>query len=266
MRVIQSLRNLLPFGKGAVISVTALASLLVLNVAHAQLLDPYTAKYKAYRSGSEVGHAEMHLESLGDKRFKVSFTSKASLFFFSDKREEVSLFSNENNALIPYKYTFKLDSTFKDSALALEFNQDKKLIYMSGNQSMEWQGELDNQLYMLASQKALKEGKTDFEFDVINYRGQKRHYKFKVNGEEMLDLPYGKLKTIKVETIRDNKKRQTYTWFAPELNYLLVRIQQFKDGDEQGDIQLSKFILDAPEPEKAPSSKSPESKPSGNAE
>jgi len=35
------------------------------------------------------------------------------------------------------------------------------------------------------------------------------------------------------------KKRITYAWFAPELNYLLVKLYQTKAGVEQFEAQLS---------------------------
>ena len=240
MRVIQSLSKKL---LGALL-LTATTASFALPLS-AEFLTPYSAKYDAFRGGSKVGHAEMSLELMGENKYKLSFSSKASLFFFSDKREEVSLFSKSDEQLIPYKYTFKQDNTFKDRALALEFNKEENTIFMSGDRSMEWQGELDHQLYRLEAQKALKAGKKEFELALVNYRGQKKQYAFKVEGEETLELPYGEVKTIKVQTIRQNKKRTTYTWFAPDLNYLLVRIQQFKDGDEQGDIRLSKFVTDS---------------------
>jgi len=56
-----------------------------------------------------------------------------------------------------------------------------------------------------------------------------------------LSLPYGNLKTVKVKLIRDSKKRETFAWFAPSLNYTLVRLQQFKEGEEQGDIKLKAY-------------------------
>ncbi|MFT4994605.1 MAG: hypothetical protein ACI965_001640, partial [Paraglaciecola sp.] len=35
----------------------------------------------------------------------------------------------------------------------------------------------------------------------------------------------------------------TSAWFSPELNYQLVRLQQFKDGEEQGEIQLKEYTI-----------------------
>ena len=39
------------------------------------------------------------------------------------------------------------------------------------------------------------------------------------------------------------KERVTYAWFAPELNYLLVKLYQVKAGTEQFEAQLSSLTL-----------------------
>lgn len=221
-----------------------LACILFSNSVLAQFLEPYSAKYVALRDGSEIGFAELDLESLGDHHYKLRFYSDASLFLIYDKREEISLFRHEDQKLIPQKYSFNKKSTFKNDRLNLEFDQESGQIRVEKKKSqenMEWLGEFDHQLYRLAAQKLLSEGKTDFEFDLINYRAERKHYGFEVQGEEVLELPYGKIKALKVKTIRQSKKRVTYTWFAPELDYILVRMQQFKEGKEQGDIRLSEL-------------------------
>lgn len=210
-------------------------------VAHAQVLEPFSAKYVALRNGSKVGFAELELNKLKDNQYKLRFYSDASLFLIYDKREEVSQFKFENKQLTPISYAFSKKATFKDSQLAITFDSDQNIARIEGKDDLPWQGELDNQLYRLAAQKMLSQGKSKFEFDLINYRGQKKHYAFEVEATETLELPFGKLEAVKIKTIRQNKKRVTYSWFAPELNYLMVRLQQFKEGSEQGDIQLSQF-------------------------
>lgn len=218
-----------------------LASLSCTFVAQAQILEPFSAKYVAKRNGSKIGFAELELSQLDANQYKLRFYSDASLFLIYDKREEISQFKFENKTLTPIHYAFSKKSTFKDSQLAITFDEKKNLAQIEGKSDLPWEGELDNQLYRLAAQKMLSQGKSHFEFDLINYRGEKKHYAFQVEATEMLELPFGKLEAIKIKTIRQNKKRVTFSWFAPELNYLMVRLQQFKEGNEQGDIQLSQF-------------------------
>ena len=57
-------------------------------------------------------------------------------------------------------------------------------------------------------------------------------------------LPYGLVKTIKLKREVTEKERVTYAWFAPELNYLLVRLYQSKGGTEQFEAQLTAIDSD----------------------
>ncbi|MCA1768321.1 MAG: DUF3108 domain-containing protein, partial [Idiomarina sp.] len=69
-------------------------------------------------------------------------------------------------------------------------------------------------------------------------------YRFKVLAkEQQLSLPYGEVEAIKVERIRDNNRRQTFFWFAPELNYVMVKMQQFKEGEEQATMSLKSLSM-----------------------
>ena len=52
-------------------------------------------------------------------------------------------------------------------------------------------------------------------------------------------LPYGLVKAIRLKREVVDKKRVTYAWFAPELNYLLVKLYQVKGGVEQFEAQLT---------------------------
>lgn len=207
----------------------------------AATLDPFNAEYKAFRFGRDLGKASLKLDALGRDKYRLTYNSKVSLFFLSDKRNETSLFSFKNDAIVPYKYNYKRSGTGPDKKLQAEFNAAQNTILLNGEQNVPWNGELDNQLYRLDVQQQLAQGKEEMEYSLINYRGESRTYKLSVMGKEQLELPYGMLEGIKVKIMRENKKRETFAWFSPELNYQLVRLQQFKEGEEQGDIQLSHY-------------------------
>ncbi len=210
---------------------------------HAQSLAPFMAKYDAFHNGSKLGHAEMQLEITGENEYRLSFRSKVSIMLLSDKRSETSVFYlDQSGGLKPKTYQYSNKRLFKNSKLFLEFDAETNQIKRKGSDPINWQGEWDNQLYRLDLLRQIKSGKTKAEYKLINNRGQLRAYKFEVIGEEMLTLPFGNINAIKVKTIRSNKKRETYSWFAPDLDYMLVRLQQFKEGKEQGDIQLRHYV------------------------
>ncbi len=129
-----------------------------------------------------------------------------------------------------------------DKELKVTFSQQGGgKIRVEDGETFDWNGEFDNQIYRLDLGKQLADGKTSLTYDFVNYRGELRQYGVDVIAKETLSLPYGKIDAVKVKLIRDSKKRETYAWFAPSLNYALVRLQQFKEGDEQGDIKLKSF-------------------------
>ncbi len=205
-------------------------------------LQPYAATYTAYKWGDDVGEANIELSKLGEDQYSLLYTSKVSKFFLSDKRSEHSIFRVENASVVPSQYYYNRSGTGPDKALKVTFSQQGEgSIRVENGDTFKWNGEFDNQIYRLDLAKQLAQGKTSLEYDFVNYRGQLRHYGVEVVNEEVLSLPYGELEAVKVKLIRDSNKRETFAWFAPSLNYALVRLQQFKDGDEQGDIKLKSF-------------------------
>lgn len=206
-------------------------------------LKPFTAKYKAFRNGNELGHALMTLEKL-DNHYKLYYESDVSIFFLSDRRTETSLFNVSNGEFQPLEYTYVREGTGRDKHLNIKFDAQNKQIVMDGKNVINWQQEWDNQLYRFDLQRKLRAAEQEISYNLINYRGQLKTYGFEVLGEEVLDLPFGKLNTIKIKTIRSSNRRETYSWFAPDLDYQLVRLRQLKEGDEQGDIKLSEYTVE----------------------
>ena len=209
--------------------------------AQANSLPEFEAKYTAFRYGKDLGQATLALHALGRNKYRLNYDSKISLFFLSDKRSETSLFSFSEQQVLPYKYQYVRTGTGSDKQTEVVFDQTQQKIHINDDSPIVWQGELDNQLYRLDLQFKLAQGETKFSYNVVNSRGQLRKYDMEVVGKEQLDLPYGMLEGIKVNILRKNSSRQTYAWFSPQLNYQLVRLQQFKDGDEQGEIQLKEY-------------------------
>ncbi|GGF58329.1 hypothetical protein GCM10011338_08250 [Alteromonas lipolytica] len=209
------------------------------------LLTPFEAVYYAYKWDDNLGSAKISLEQLSEGLYSLTYQSKVSKFFLSDKRFEHSIFLVEDDHLIPQQYNYSRTGTGPDKNLKVEFPaQDGGQIQIENDDesfSLPWQGELDNQLYRLDAPIRLARGEKELSYDFINYRGQQRNYGLQVLGEEIVDLPYGKIQAIKVQIVRNSKSRMTLAWFAPALNYQLVRLQQFKDGDEQGDLRLKAY-------------------------
>ena len=209
--------------------------------AQTESLTEFEATYTAFRYGKDLGQASLALHALGRDKYRLSYESKISLFFLSDKRSETSLFSFSEQQISPYKYSYARTGTGSDKQTEVVFDHRQQQIQVNDNNAIAWQGELDNQLYRLDLQFKLAQGETEFNYKVVNNRGQLKQYMLQVVGKEQLDLPYGMLEGIKVNILRKNSSRQTYAWFSPQLNYQLVRLQQFKDGEEQENCGVKRY-------------------------
>jgi len=205
-------------------------------------LSPYEAIYTAYKWGDDVGNASITLTSLGNDQYSLNYSSKVSKFFLSDKRSEHSIFFIKDGEVTPSKYYYSRSGTGPDKSLEVTFNTSNNgSIVVDDEARFTYSGEFDNQIYRLDLAQQLARGETSFSYRFINYRGQQREYGVEVVDSEVVSLPYGDVQALKVKLIRESKTRETFAWFAPSLDYALVRLQQFKDGDEQGDIRLKKF-------------------------
>lgn len=213
----------------------------LLSTAYAAQLHEFDAEYKAFYDTQKVGKAHFQVKRIEQDTFKMRYESNVSKFFLSDKRSEQSIFQIEESQLIPHSYTYKREGTGRNKALEVTFDNQANRIWVNGVDTFDWQGELDNQLFRLDLSLKLSENRDDITYHFINTRGEKRQYKIHVLGEEVISLPYGNLTAIKVKLARESNKRVTYAWFSPDLNWTLVRLQQFKNGNEQGDIQLHKY-------------------------
>ena len=230
---------------GMQMKIKALAILLLLLCSASQAeLVPFTASFDALRHGDKVGFAKIELRATGEQEFELRYHSKVSKFFLSDIRSEVSRFREQEQTIQPITYEYKREGTGPDKALKIEFDSDAGIATINEEDEYAIDGELDNQILRIDLPRRLKNQQALVAYQFFNYRGEKRRYQLKILGNETLVLPYGQLDTIKIEVQRESNKRQTFVWFAPSLDYNLVRLQQFKNGNEQGDLQLSGFSSD----------------------
>jgi hypothetical protein len=201
----------------------------------------FEAEYIVYRFGRSLGKAKLSLKADKDNLYRLDYYSKVSAFFLSDIRSETSFFSLNDTQLQPYTYSYSRSGTGSNKSTKIQFDAEKSTVTINKSQPIPWLGQLDNQLYRLDVQLKLASGKREFIYDIVNNRGELRHYELKVVGKEQLNLPFGMIEGIKVKILRNNSSRETIAWFSPQLNYQLVKLKQFKDGDEQGEIRLKYF-------------------------
>ena len=218
-------------------------------------IKPYIAKYSLLRSGKEHGSAERELFVL-NTRYRLRYESSLEWMVFSDQRSETSEFMIVDNQVKPLSYKMDRKGTGPDRSYQVTFDRENRQIKgpkqrrkkrkkdkKDKKAGITWnENWLDPISYQQQLYIDLHQGKTEFHYKFINRKGQEHQYRFKVTDKETLVLPYGTVKALKVERIHDNSERQTIAWFAPELDYALVRIWKGKSGVEQFDIRLKELV------------------------
>ena len=193
-------------------------------------LVPYHLVYDATIKGMDI-QAERYLAREGDS---YKLVSKADTLLAS----------------ITEKGTFKIDST--GHILGQQYTYERNIFGIKKNESLTYDRAagvanyqkkkkqrqvkldsdyLDKLTYQIQLQRDLIRGKTPLQYQVID-RGKIKQYNFEIMGEEIVDTALGPINTVKVHRVRKDSDRETYLWFAPQMNYLLVQIWQNEDGDD----------------------------------
>lgn len=228
-----------------------LVLLLALSVSLAEAsevpLRPYNAQYLLLRGDSEVGTGNIQLQPLDQQQWQFSTSSKASIFFLDFTDTETSTFIWNDQHAKPLKFSKRTTTPTRDRFTEQTF--DWQAMKETGkNEKRQWQVDLqpglnDMQTQVLNLQIDLLNNHRPLSYPVSKKGGVKT-YEFEVKGEEILDTPLGKLKTIRVERVHDaDDDRRTITWFAKDHQYVPVRLQFFEDGDEQGELQIQALQL-----------------------
>lgn len=214
------------------------------KIASTPLIPAYRATYTLLHKSDPVGTAIRELTYLENNKVKYHYETDISWLIFSDKRSETAIVSIDNNKVTPWQYDYEREGTGRDKRYqwqynltektALDLKKDKKItLDFTDGLLDKLSYHLQNRLDLITNPK-----QKQFIYPVISTSGSIKDYQYQYDGQEALTLPYGVVKAIRLKREVVDKQRITYAWFAPELNYLLVKLYQEKEGDEQFEAQL----------------------------
>ncbi|WP_404343128.1 DUF3108 domain-containing protein [Pseudoalteromonas mariniglutinosa] len=229
---------------------TCVGTLLLPTSVFAGDLTQYKASYDVLRKGETHGKAVRELKKIADNNYVLTYHSDIEWMIFSDSRKETSQFTYQNQRISPLSYKMERTGTGPDKDYSLQFNAQQQQIKSSESDyplQYEWSNEYQDSLsYQVQVREELKKGKTELSYPLIDKKGNLRSYDFAVLGTEMISLPIGNIEAIKVKRLYDNDKRQALAWFAPEMDYMLVRMWKGEKGVEQFEVQLNSFTVTSP--------------------
>jgi hypothetical protein len=223
-----------------------LSCLLLAACLGAAPLPDFSASYELRLGNLRIGTSHLSLENGtgGSYVYESSSTPiKLVSWLFKQQLHETSKGTLAGTGVRPDTYQY-LRSGGKERREALQFDWQAMTVSNQVEDS-GWKmdipaGTLDKLASQLAMMLALRDGKTDMAFNIAD-DGKLREYRFRVVGEETLELPAGTFDTVKITKLRDNKKRETFLWCAPELNYLPVRVWQREKDDAEYQSDLAEF-------------------------
>lgn len=229
--------------RGSIISLTSLIIWAAPLHAEVTVFKPFTASYELDWDGpiSVSGDTIRQLKKTPDNNW--TFESKASSMFASIF--EKSLFRWDNEQLSPIHYTFKRSVFGKKRNAEISFDWDNNRVTNEVNDK-PWQmdvepGVQDKISYQMLLQQQLADGEQDFTYQVAD-GGILKEYKFRVDGHEVIEAPIGAYEAIRVKRVREkDSPRQTYIWFAPELNYQIIKLKQIEKKDKAYTLLLKEL-------------------------
>jgi len=210
-------------------------------------LPDFKATYELSRGSMKIGNSTIELSTgaNGNYTYKSrSWPVRWVAWFLKDKLYETSRGKLTDTGIRPDNYQYQRIGGRKEREANLTFNWKTMRVHNDVEDS-KWEmdippGTLDKLVSQLGMMYALAMGKTDITFNIAD-GGKLKEYRFKVVGEETVELPAGTFDTVKITRLREDTKRETFIWCAPELHYLPVRIWQREKDDSEYQSDLESY-------------------------
>lgn len=206
-------------------------------------LKPYKATYiSQWDMGiSFSANAVRELKRNGDQ-WRLSLDAKAMIASLN----EYSDFTIQNDRQVRpehYEYHRTVLGSKKDAVL--QFNWQTGTV-LNDVKKKPWvmdtpPGTQDNLSYQMQLRLDLASGKESLGYSVAD-GGKLKSYAFKRVGHDVVQTALGSVNAVKIQRDRGpNSKRQTYIWLAPELDFMLVKLQQVEKSGKEYSLLLDKL-------------------------
>ncbi|NNF51336.1 MAG: DUF3108 domain-containing protein [Gammaproteobacteria bacterium] len=196
-------------------------------------LAEFEAVYKV-RASIASGEMSMSFKAMDGGGFLFrTLTSPRGLvrMFARGEIDESSEVVIAGDSIVPLNYTVR-DTISKNHDANIRFDWDSGTVAgvergedVSGDLRP---GMLNRAALYVAIMRDLKLNRLPEQY-VLFDRGQIKAYQLENLGKEYVEVPYGRFEAVKLVRDSDNSRRSMYLWCAPELDYLPIRIELYKD-------------------------------------
>ena len=224
------------------VGLSAFSPSYAVDSAHFQF-KAFDAEYKLKKIGMTLGTATFSLQETAPSTWQYASSIKPSgmaRMFSKDEFSESSSVLFQGGRLTPLGYQY-VRTGKKPEVANVNYNWPAKQATFTRNgeeQRLALQdSHQDRYSMVLALMQATAQGQQNMQYHVIDKSMKLRSYSR--DGEETVKTALGKKKTIRI--VQNSGRRQIHYWLSPELNYIPVRIEQFKEGKSQLKLTLKKL-------------------------
>ncbi len=228
----------------------ALCNLLT-GIGYVQSDSPYSTFEVEYSVGNNyvtAGNANLSLKKEGAVWIYRLTTLPTGIFKLAGKGkiEEISVLLMDDDNLKPQRYSYRQDAETSRNVDAWFDWEEKQLKYTSrGTDGVEdlTSPILDRLSVTLAVREQLRLGFDQLAMAVFD-TGRIKSMVFNNEGAETLSTKLGETETIRIKSLHEggSKRRATTTWFAPDLDYIPVKIEQHKDGTLVARLTITRLV------------------------
>ncbi|WP_428102727.1 DUF3108 domain-containing protein [Candidatus Rariloculus sp.] len=205
----------------------------------------YTARYQVEYKGRNVGTAQ----------FAVSYDDLSGIYSFSSRTRargllrlvtprdvvERSNFIVEDGRITPLEFWYEDGSRKGKDNFHLVFDWDAGFVAVDGaNGGVALQlspGVLDRGAMQVALMRDIETNGHPGPYTLAD-ENELRTYSFVMQEDDEISTPTGTFTARRFLEQRDGSSRTTLVWVAPELRYLPVAIEQYRDGELRARLTL----------------------------
>ncbi len=233
-------------GRIRFVSLSLLCALLcapVTAVEASPFFKPFRASFSVSRGVIPLGKLALNFSLDESARYRYQAHTRPGIlagWFSGDEAIEESRGEIAADVVVPQVYSYRQTADDEDNADVRFDWQALKAHTSSGG--VTWAQEIEPGIQDRLSQQLmvrlqLARGEREVSYRVAD-GGKLKRYLFRVVAEEPLDTPLGRLHCLKVERSKESRKPDYTIWFAPQLDYLPVRIERRRSGN------LYKMVLE----------------------
>lgn len=211
----------------------ALTFLLLIStsLAHAFTLTPFSASYRFNLDNKLSGSATRTLEAQSDGSWLYTFAATAPMASATESSR--FLFDDKTVTPLQYEQNRKVFMVKRGASIAFNWKtmkatglRDKKA---PANYALQ-KGALDTLSMEIQLRRDIKDlGKLKKAYWIATPKDFSEQ-SFKIEGEETITTPFGKINTLKISRLHHGTSRHTTFWLAKDHDYLPAKVVQNDDG------------------------------------